>query len=240
MGCPTCNSHVPPGTRAALHRAPASGYKGAMTAPSETPRSPQDPRPPHPTGDFSDLVRRIRSGDETAAASMIRQYEPEIRREVRLRLRGSALRRIVDTMDICNSVLGRFFVSAAVGEFELKDPREVLGLLIKMTEHRVIEWSRRMKAQRRDIRRDRPLGALPDEGQGIAAPQANPSAEARAADLLEQFRSRLDDDERRIADLRSQHMPWAEIGKSLGQNPDTLRRRWDKTRERVATEIGLI
>ena len=211
-----------------------------MNDPSETPRDPQGSRTPYTAGDFKDLVRRIRSGDEAAAAVLIRQYEPEIRREVRLRLRGGPLRRVVDTMDICNSVLGRFFVRAAAGEFELENPRQVLGLLIKMTEHRVIDWSRRLKAQRRDVRRDRALGDLPDEGKSIASRQATPSAEARAADLLEQFRSRLDDEERRIADLRSQGTPWSEIGKSLGRNPDTLRKRWDETRARIAAELGLI
>ncbi len=185
-------------------------------------------------------MRRIRSGDETAAAVLIRQYEPEIRREVRLRLRGSGVRRLLDSMDICNSVLGRFFVRAAAGEFELESPRKVLGLLIKMTQHRVIDWARHLKARRRDIRRDLALGDLPDEGQGIASREATPSAEARAADLFEQFRSRLDDEERRIADLLSQDATWSEIGESLGQNPDTLRRRWDKTRSRIAAELGLI
>lgn len=189
--------------------------------------------------DFQDLVRRVRAGDEAAAAALVRRYEPEIRREVRLRLRGSRMRRVVETMDICNSVLGRFFVRAAVGEFDLQSPGQLLGLLIKMTENRVIDWSRRLQAQRRDIRRERGLGELPDEGIGLASDDPSPTAEARAADLLEQFRARIRPEERQVADLRAAGTPWPEIGERLGKNPDTLRRQWDETRERVARELGL-
>jgi len=39
---------------------------------------------------FADFLDRIRAGDEQAAAELVRQYEPVIRREVRLRLHDTA------------------------------------------------------------------------------------------------------------------------------------------------------
>ena len=63
------------------------------------------------SAEYSEFIRRIREGDEHAAEELVRRYEPEIRLEVRgwLRLRNPALRRVFDSMDICQSVLASFF-----------------------------------------------------------------------------------------------------------------------------------
>lgn len=39
---------------------------------------------------FDDLWMRVQSGDEQAAVELVKLYEPEIRREVRLRLTDAA------------------------------------------------------------------------------------------------------------------------------------------------------
>ena len=84
--------------------------------------------------EYAEFVRRIREGDEQAAAELVRRYEPEIRLEVRgrLRLRNPALRRVFDSMDICQSVLASFFTRAAFGEFDLDEPTQVIRLLVGM------------------------------------------------------------------------------------------------------------
>ena len=65
---------------------------------------------------FTDLISRVRGGDEHAATDLVRRYEPEIRREVRFLLRDPFLRRSFDSMDICQSVMGSFFLRAALGD----------------------------------------------------------------------------------------------------------------------------
>jgi hypothetical protein len=67
---------------------------------------------------FRDLIDRIRPRDEQAAAELVWLYEPTIRMAIRLRLSDPALRRLLDSMDICQSVLANFFVRAAAGQFE--------------------------------------------------------------------------------------------------------------------------
>ena len=61
--------------------------------------------------EYVDFVLRVRQGDEQAAEELVRRYEAEIRLEVRgwLRLRNPGLRRVFDSMDICQSVLASFF-----------------------------------------------------------------------------------------------------------------------------------
>jgi hypothetical protein len=41
---------------------------------------------------FRELIRRVRAGDQDAAAELVRQYEPTIRRVVRVRLTDTRLR----------------------------------------------------------------------------------------------------------------------------------------------------
>src|SRR4051812_44768072 len=92
--------------------------------------------------DFQDLIRRIRAGDEAAAAALVRTYEPAIRREARVRLSDSRLRRLFDSMDICQSVLASFFVRAALGQYELEQPEQLLRLLVDMSRKKLVDRAR--------------------------------------------------------------------------------------------------
>src|SRR5262249_25955616 len=65
------------------------------------------------------LLVRIRAGDQQAATALVRRYEPALRRAVRLRLRDRQLRRFLDSSDICQAVLLRFFARVAAGQYEL-------------------------------------------------------------------------------------------------------------------------
>ena len=64
-------------------------------------------------GAFRELMVRVRAGDDAAALEIVRQYEPLIRREVRLRLEDPRLRRALDSMDVCQSVLASFLCAPA-------------------------------------------------------------------------------------------------------------------------------
>ena len=76
---------------------------------------------------FVELIRRVRAGDEQASAELVRLYEPAIRVAVRARLTDPRLRRLLDSTDVCQSVLGNFFGRAASGQFEIKDPKQLVA-----------------------------------------------------------------------------------------------------------------
>jgi RNA polymerase sigma factor (sigma-70 family) len=193
------------------------------------------------TGDesFRDLIRRVRAGDEQAATELVRQYEPEIRREVRLRLTDPGLRRVIDSVDICQSVLGNFFARAALGQFDLGEPRQLLGLLIKMARNRLTDWARRQNAERRDQCRELSIDANTLRGQEPCAADPTPSQVVAGKELLEQVRVRMSDEERSIAERRVAGSDWAEIAAELGGTPEGLRKRLARAFDRVATELGL-
>src|SRR5262245_16706389 len=103
---------------------------------------------------FADFLRRVRAGDEQAAADLVRRYESAVRIEVRMRLADSRLRRVLDTMDICQSVLASFFLRAAAGAYDLERPEQLVRLLVTIARNKVAHQARRQRAQRRDRRRD--------------------------------------------------------------------------------------
>src|SRR4051812_14712870 len=190
--------------------------------------SPDDP--------FIALVRRVRAGDEQAATELVQFYAPAIRRTVRFQLQDPRLRRTLDSMDVCQSVLGSFFARAALGQFQLDTPDQLLRLLVTMARNKVAEEARRPAVRFQDRR-----GVEPGDDPAIepVAPGDSPSQLAAGRDLLEAFRKRLTEDERALADLRSQGREWTEIAAERGENPEALRKRLARALNRVAQELGL-
>ena len=93
---------------------------------------PTNPAPPGSNGDdpgFAEFIRRVRSGDERAAAELVERYGPAIRRAVRVRLRDPRLQRLIESVDICQSVFASFFVRTALGQYDLESPDQLLKLL---------------------------------------------------------------------------------------------------------------
>jgi len=187
---------------------------------------------------YSEFIRRIRVGDERAAEELVRLYEPEIRREIRgwFRLRDPRLRRVFDSMDICQSVLASFFVRAAVGQFDLDEPRKVVQLLVAMARNKLAQEIRFHKRQRRDFRRSEGVEPLP----GFAvAPQETPSQFVSRHELLEMVRQRLSTDERQVAELRAQGCDWGAVAAALGGTSEGRRKQLSRAIERVEQELGL-
>jgi RNA polymerase sigma-70 factor (ECF subfamily) len=189
----------------------------------------------HADDGFADLVSRLRSGDEQAATELVRLYEPQIRREVRtwLRFNRRHLGRLLDSVDICQSVLANFFVRAAAGQFRLDEPGHLKKLLMTMARNKFAEHVRHHQAQRRDIRRTEALGS-----PGAAA-AASPSQLLSGAELLQEFRRRLTAEERSVAELRVQGHDWSAIAAELGGTPDGRRMQLARAASRVARELGL-
>jgi RNA polymerase sigma-70 factor (ECF subfamily) len=184
---------------------------------------------------FADFLRRIRAGDQQAATELVRRYEPAIRLEVRRRLNDPSLTPILGSMDICQSVLASFFVRVAVGQYDLDNPGQLLGLLVAMTRNKLAGHVRRQHRQRRDCRRavtgtellaDQPGGLPPDQM-------------AEGKELLEKVRQGLSDDERQLVDLRAEGLTWPEVAVRVGGEAQTRRRQLTRALDRVAQQLGL-
>jgi RNA polymerase sigma-70 factor (ECF subfamily) len=189
-----------------------------------------------PDDSFAAFLGRVRAGDEEAARELVRRYEAAIRLEVRVRLRQRQLRRYFDSMDICQSVLGSFFVRAALGQFDLDRPEELFKLLVAMTRNKLAYQVRKQRAKSRDCRR---LADVPVQQVEAEAAGPGPGEVAAGREALEQFRARLSAEERQLADLRAQGRAWAEIARCMGGTPQARRMQLARAADRVARELGL-
>src|SRR5262249_55399488 len=147
------------------------------------------------------------------------------------------LSRLFDSMDVCQSVLGSFFVRTAAGQYDLERPEQLVALLAKMTQNKLVSAARRGQAQQRDLRRNSPQSEA--ELAQVADPSPTPSKLLEAQDLLERFQRGLTEEERRLADLRSRGMSWPQIAARLGGTAQARRVQFSRAVERVTREMGL-
>jgi DNA-directed RNA polymerase specialized sigma24 family protein len=131
--------------------------------------------------------------------------------------------------------MASFFVRAAAGQYDLGQPEDVLRLLVVMTRHKLSNQRRRNQAERRDYRR---LEACTPEFLDARSEQApTPSRMVAGRELLEEFRRRLSDEERQVADLRGQGREWAEIAVELGGTPEARRKQLARAIDRIERQI---
>jgi RNA polymerase sigma-70 factor (ECF subfamily) len=185
---------------------------------------------------FQELIRRVRAGDQGAAAELVQRYEPTIRRVVRFRLTDTRLRTHFDSMDICQSVMASFFVRTAAGDYELDQPEQLLNLLAAMARNKLAEQVRKQTAERRDHRRVGPAGKGQEE---FLAREGSPSQQVSAEELLREVQRRLSPDERRLMELRNQGLEWSEIAGRLGGNAEALRKQLSRALDRITCELGI-
>ena len=185
---------------------------------------------------FEELIRRVRAWDQEAAAELVRRYEPAIRRAVRVRLANARLGNLLDSMDICQSVLRSFFVRAASSQYDLETPEQVLKLLTAMARNKLASQARKQHASRRDNRR---ASAIGDEGSRLVASGDSPSTPIVVRDLQQEVRRRLAPEEWRLLDLRNQGHDWAAIAAQVGGAAESLRKKLARAIDRVVEELGL-
>jgi RNA polymerase sigma-70 factor (ECF subfamily) len=183
------------------------------------------------------LLVRIRAGDQQAAAALVRRFEPALRRAVRFRLRDRQLRRLLDSADVCQAVLLRFFVRVAAGDYELDTPEQVLKLLTTLARNQVVNEALHQQAGKRDCRRL--VGAAVQEGEAVA-PGSSPSQHVAGEELLEKARQALGPDEWRLLELRKEGREWADIARLLGGTAEGLRKQLARAVARVTQTLGLV
>ncbi len=184
---------------------------------------------------FTSLMENARSGDSAAAQQLVELYEPEIRRAARMRLTDSKLRRIVDSIDICQSVFGKFFETAQSSKgIDLQNPDQLMALLVTMTRNRVVDEHRRQTAQKRNAG-EGGVEAIPNI---LVSDNPGPKTATEMKDMLAKVRSRLSAEELAVADLRGEGHSWDEIAQKIGGSPDSHRKRLERGIQRVKAEFA--
>ena len=183
---------------------------------------------------FENLLDRVRQGDEPASAELVRLYEPEVRRFVRYRLQGPKMRRLLDSLDVCQSVFAKFFACVGAGKYELQHPRQLQQLLLKFANNKLLDHYRKQAAARHG-------GGMRGEGEAVdwladGTPQAAVAVENR--ELVDLLRSRLSADEQGILDQWMNGEDWPAIAAPMGLSAEAVRKRFTRAIDRAAKELG--
>jgi DNA-directed RNA polymerase specialized sigma24 family protein len=182
---------------------------------------------------FQALLERLRAGDQAAAAQIVSTYESALLRMIRVRMADRRLRRQHGASDIFQSVMGSFFVRVALGQYELRQPEDLVKLLAVMVRNKVAE-----KARRRDVIKE---GEVLEDGRGLdaAAPDASPSRIVELRQLAAAARARLPPELLQIVALRDDGLEWNEIAARVGGSAEALRKRLARAASDVAESLGV-
>jgi DNA-directed RNA polymerase specialized sigma24 family protein len=172
---------------------------------------------------LTDLLARLRRGDETAATDLVSRY-------------GPALRRHFDSEDVCQSVLASFFARAACGQLAPDDPAGLLRLLVRMAVRKVGRRARNLRRLRRDHRRDTAGG---EAWLSVPASSPSPDRVVSGRELLTAVRAGLGADDRRLADLRAEGMSWVEVAGRTGGTPEARRKQLRRALDEVLVSLGV-
>jgi RNA polymerase sigma-70 factor (ECF subfamily) len=186
---------------------------------------------------FQALLNAARAGDESAAARLVREYESELRRYIRFRLTHPGLRRFLDSLDLCQSVLAAFFVHLQAGQLELVQPRQLFRLLAVMADNKVRDKVRRHNAARRG---GGTQGAGGTETIDFPANEPDPADAAAGRELVVALRDKLPPEDRAAVERWLAGEGWAEIAAAAGSTPEAVRKRVTRAIDRAARELGLI
>jgi DNA-directed RNA polymerase specialized sigma24 family protein len=184
----------------------------------------------HESCGFQELIRLARSGDEDAAARLTREFEPFIRRFVRVRMRSRSnrerLRPELDSADICQSVFKSLFVGLRVGRFELDQPEQLQKLLSAMVRFKVATKARRLSVTLREVLGGEEPREAVDSGPG-------PEKAVDDKDLLDTILERFAPDEVDLLVRRLHDQPWPAIAAEVGGTAEGLRKKLARALERV-------
>ena len=152
-----------------------------------------------------------------------------------MRLLDPRLRRVLDSGDVCQSVLASFFVRAAAGQYELENAHDLLKLLVSMARKKSAEAARRQYQQRRDVRRHEGLGELEHPDRQVDSP----SQLAACAEIVQRVNEILTSEEQQIVHMRREGSSWKEIADAVGGTADGRRVQMARVADRICDTLGL-
>jgi RNA polymerase sigma-70 factor (ECF subfamily) len=174
-----------------------------------------------------ELIAGLRAGDRRAVREFCERYGPLLHAFADKHL-PTPLRRRLGPEDVVQSVCRTFFRRAQAGEFHFPESENLWALLCAITLTKVQEQTRFHRRKKRDIGRE--VSPTYDSSSNVAEtlePVYTQPTPAQAAEFADQFRQVLDcldDEERRLVDLKLQDCTNLEAADRLGCSERTVRR----------------
>lgn len=173
--------------------------------------------------EFTDLIDRVQSGCQQSVGVLLNRYGPYILMEVRRRL-NRRLRSKFDSLDFVQDVWTSFFADAPT-KYAFQDPADLIALLTKMARNKVSQTVRvRLKRQKYNVNRERPLDPDPDDMPGMRLDLVTPSEIIMSREAWESVLERQPLVHRRILSLLREGREPASIAEELQISVRTVRR----------------
>jgi len=187
------------------------------------------------TPSFVDLVQRLESGDDEAAAILFDRYARRLIGLARRRLH-ERVRPKTDADDVVNSVIRTFCRRAAERPFNLDGPDALWALLVEITLRKCGRWNRHFRTRKRDIRREQtppPLSDFDCNNEPLDAAAPRPEDEAVLREMVERLLGALDDRARAVCEMRLQGYEIGEIAAALKCSTATINRKIRNIKDRM-------
>jgi RNA polymerase sigma factor (sigma-70 family) len=188
------------------------------------------------------LIRGLRAGDSLAVGEFCRRYGDRLERVARGKM-VDGLHRRFGPDDVAQSVCRTFVRRMQGGQFTLDGSESLWRLLCAITLTKVRAGARHHLRQKRGLDREVHLPASSrDEGGGAfqpAAPDPTPAEIVEFADELDHLLAGLEEEDRRVVDLKLQQHDNAEIAEALGCSERTVRRILARLQEQFEKALGV-
>jgi RNA polymerase sigma-70 factor (ECF subfamily) len=169
---------------------------------------------------FQQLLQRVRDGDNTAAAEVMRAYEQEVRRAASVQRSAPHLRGAVDTDDLAQTAFRRLFEQLNAGR-EFNDPAHLRHWLLRVIHNRKVELLR-LRLGRDGGPREAQMA--PDAPQPADVQSLQPDRAAEDHELHEILHRLLSGEDARLVELRVlQGRRWREMAELMNQPLATVR-----------------
>jgi RNA polymerase sigma-70 factor (ECF subfamily) len=184
---------------------------------------------------FSDVMARLRAGDQDAARDIFERF---VRKLVRL-ARGqfdAVLRRKVDPEDVVQSAFKSFFLRYGAGKLEVRDWGNLWGLLTMITLRKCLDRVEYHRAECRDVQREAAAQPGAEEAQPwwqAVAREPTPGEAAILVETVEQLLRDLDAQRRTILEMSLQGYTTQEICERLCMAERSVRRVRERIRKRL-------
>jgi len=179
------------------------------------------PSPADPTDE--ELIRRVRAGDERAAAVLFARYEPQLRARAR-RVVGRMPRKVGVSDVLQETHLAAF---AGIDRFEDQGPGSFRRWIESILDHKAADEVKRHLRAGRDARREVSRDAdapSPDPAGEAPTPSAVAMGEEERAALRRAVESMSEDDRTVLRLVHDEGKGLAEAAKVMDRTPDAVRK----------------
>jgi hypothetical protein len=161
---------------------------------------------------FQKFLEILHSGDDEAVDRLLADFDPFLRRAIRMRLFDCRDSRVVDTDDILQSLL-KDFLERNGTDGAAESSRRLQVYLAAAAQYKIATRVRKERRRTAD---------LSDIAEPVS-PEQSTCQRVEDQDLIDAIRNRLDDGSRRLFNLSQQGRTWRQIANEIGGHPDTLR-----------------